>query len=236
MALKWSTIVGGLRAAGLPLACLVAVLVAGIAVVVLSHTVGGSDEPPAAPAFSKPADPAYTALDVKQKNGDTLTLIKQLGETAVQQEFVPQSGLAVERLKPITAADVQPGDWVTVVGIADDVKNFSVHFIVVFPAGTTTPADGVARSKGGFLGHEIARNALDRPILGGAVEKVQGKDVILKGPLGPITVAFGPEAKVRAFRVEPSAAGAIGEGDRLAGVFNGTSTASVLVLPPEGGF
>ena len=229
-----STVAGSIRGLALPVACLVAIVGVGGVVIGLSQTVGGSDERPPPPAFTGPAAAVITVLDVKQRNGDKLTLIKQIGETATQQEFVVTPGLAVERLRPITAADVQPGDWVTVIGIPDDVKNFSIQALIVFPAGATTSADGVARSKGGFLGHETARDPNARPIVGGVVERVTGKDIVLKGPDGSITVQFGPEAKARAYRLEAATPADVKEGDRMAAAYTGTTATSVLLLPADG--
>lgn len=232
--LRRMTTGGALRPFALPAVCLVAVIVVGLGVVLLSQTVGGSDEPPAAPAFTLPPARDTTALDVKQRTGDTVTLIKQVGDSATQQEFVITPSLAVERLVPVKPADVEAGEWLTVIGVQDDVKNFTIHYVIVLPAGGSTLSDGVARSKGGFLGDEIARDQHDRPIVGGVVQQVQGVDVVLAGPLGTITVSLGREASTRLYRVTEATGADVKDGDRLAGVFEGTKSSSILVLPPDG--
>ena len=244
------------------LGCALAVLAAGTGVIFLSQKVGGSDEPPKAKAFVAPLKSSFTALDVKSRDGGRLTLIEQKGETAVQRELILTDAVKIERLSRITPADLKVGDWVTLIGIPNEVKSFAIHSVVVLPAGAGERVDGAARSAGGFLGYEASRNANDRPLLGGTVEGVdqtpcpapgaaapggvpgQGApaqtseapvcgDIRLKVPTGSATVHIEPGG--RFYRLETVTGADVKEGDRLAGNFGSGPPATLLVLPNEGG-
>lgn len=218
------------RGAALPAVLLIALLGALIAVVVVSGNVGGEDLPPAAPPFTTPEPSPFTAVDVKQRSGAELTIVRQTLAGTAEEKLTLPAQTTVERLRLITAEEVQPGDWLTVVGIPDPVKNFSVHSLVLIPGGGSAGADGVARTAAGFAGHEVARDPRDRPIVGGTVVRVESGIIYIDGPTGEIAVSAGPEAPARLFRVEAASVEAIEEGDRLAADFGGTVSA-VLVLP-----
>ena len=231
-----------LRGLFLPLVLLGAILAVGLVVVVLSQTLGASDVPPKAPPFTAAKASAISVRDVKQKDGLKLTLIKIEGTTAVQQDVTRAAGATVERLTPILAADVRPGDQLTVFGIPNTVKNFSIRTVVVQSGGRLV--DGVARSPSGFAGHEAAKDQLDRPILGGEVIGVEGNDIRVKGPNGTMIVrtekdgvAKGNGITValvgRLYRLEPGSADAIAEGDRIAANFEAQPLGALLLLPGD---
>ncbi|MFN0146102.1 MAG: hypothetical protein ACKVT1_06295 [Dehalococcoidia bacterium] len=209
-----------------------------------------------------PLKPAYIALDVKSRDGTRLTLTEQRGETAVQQDLLLTETTRVERLRPITPDEVKAGDWVTLIGIPNEVKSFAIHTVVVVPGAGGEQVDGAMRSPAGFLGHEVSRNPNDRPLLGGIIQGVQGKPCpaptgVGQGP-GPgqpeaatptqvpecsdiqLTVSTGSATVhimtgARFYRLESVAVDDVKEGDRIAGVFSGPPPAAVLVLPNEGG-
>jgi hypothetical protein len=201
-----------------------------VAVIIVSRTVGGDDTPPPAPEFQIPDTSPYAAADVKQRSGENLTLILQTRSGTEEQrlELTPQ--MAVERLTLIDANGVQPGDWVTIVGVTNPVKNFSAHSLIVIPGGGTLAEDGLARSPLGFTGAETARDPRDRPILGGVVVRIENNVLVLQGPTSEIRVTAGPEAPARLYRIESVEIGDISEGDRIASTFDSTVEA-VLVLP-----
>ena len=236
--------------------CGVAIAAAGAGLIVLSQQVGGSDEPPKARTFAAPARSPFLALDVKSREGAQLTLIEQKGETAVQRDLALTDTMKVERLSPIAPADVKAGDWLTLIGIPNEVKSFSIHIVVVLPGSAGDSADGALRSAGGFLGHEASRNPNDRPVLGGTVEGVQETpcpspttvpggesgqrgpasgcgDIRLKVPTGVAVVHIEPGA--RFYRLETVTESAVKEGDRIAGIFTNGPPRALLVLPNEGG-
>jgi hypothetical protein len=214
------------------LVSLALLVAAGVGVVLLSQTVGGSDMPKAAPPFAAPPGAGTVALNVKSRAGSTVTAVEQKGGNAVQRDIQIPESAKIERLRPIRAADVQPGDFVTAIGIKNEYKNFAIHSIVVHPAGTGTPIDGVLKSGAGFYGHEVAKEAVDRPVFGGVVIRVSGDDLILTGPTGEAIVTASPGGRL--YRLEAATVSDIAEGDRIAGAFNPGPAAAVLVVPFEG--
>jgi hypothetical protein len=220
-----------LRAALLPAVLGLAVLGTLVAVVLVSGSVGGEGVPPPAPPFVRPPGGSISAVDVKQRTGDALTVVRQTVSGTAEETLTIPAGATVERLRLIEAGEVEPGDWLTVIGIPDPVKNFAIHSMVVIPGGGTLEADGAARSAAGFAGHEVARDPRDRPILGGQVIRVEENVIYLEGPTGEIAVTAGPEAPAKLYRFEAATPDAVEEGDRLAADFGAAAIARVLILP-----
>ena len=218
------------RSAAVPLTIGLLIIGALIAVVFLSASVGNQELPPEAPPFVTPEPPAFSAVDVKQRSGDGFIVTTQTSSGTAEEEVTVAESVVIERLTLITAESVQPGDWLTVVGIPNAVKNFSVHSMVVIPGGGTPAEDGIARTPAGFSGHEAARDPRDRPVLGGVVLRIEGNTIYLQGPTSEIAVIAGPEAPARLFRIEPVSVDDIGEGDRIGGFF-GSTVEALLVLP-----
>jgi hypothetical protein len=228
MALTAGPRAASLRGAWLPLAVLAVIVASLVAVVALSQTVGGSDAPPEPPAFAGVPPSPLTVMDVKQRDGDVLTLVRDGVETAFT---VPPEAL-IERLQPIDAGDIREGDTLTVIGIPNEVLSFSIHFIVVVD-GPTQTVDGVARSAGGFAGHEASGDRADRPVIGGVVESARGDEVVVAGPDGPVTVELNEAEPARLFRVQEVEVEAIQDGDRVAANFAAPTIGAILVMPPE---
>lgn len=220
--------VGGLM---IPLVALLAVAAAALAAWVLSRAVGGDDLPPPAPAFAGIPEASTEALTVKQRQGDTIVLSRQVGENAVEVRVPLTPATKIERLTPITAADLQDGEYLTLVGIPNEVRNFSIRSIVVMAAPATSPVGGIAQSPAGFFGHEANQDRRDRPILGGQITARDGVNVTIKNPAGDVSVAVGPEAPARLYRLEQITAEAINEGDRIGGAFRSGNPTALLVLP-----
>lgn len=205
-----------------PLGFLLVVLATLVAVVVLSQHVGQSVSRPDPPPFVLPAgDTTIQRFDVKQAGGGKLTLaVPPLkGQTAPPDyEFWPGAGTRIEVLAPLAKGTLpQPGDWVSVIGITNEVRNFSIHSVVVVPDGGSegaAGADHVKRSPGGFAGNEAAPNGADQVILGGTVDHVDGMVLTLTGPAGPINVQLTEGAPL--FRLEPGTVDEVREGDGVA--------------------
>jgi hypothetical protein len=199
-----------------PLA-LAAVLAAGIAaVILLAQRAGQSNAPPEADpfVFSGPARPA-TPLDVQLVEGEKFTLSRSQAQGQQRQNIELQLPAAtpVELLEPAVPGDIAPGDWITVIGIRNIVKSFSIHLIVVLP-GTLALEDGIVRTNLGYFGHEAARDPNDRPILSGKVIRMDGATAVLDTPGGETTLEFLADAPLRKLRTGTAAD--IGEGDRVA--------------------
>lgn len=223
-----------LRAAWAPVLTGVAVLALLGTVIVLSQSVGGDDTPSPAPPFQPPAGTTVAAADIKTVDGSRLVIVRQTRSGTEEQEIVTAPGTRVEQLAAIAPSDVAPGDWLTVVGVPNDVKNFAVYALVVIAGSPAAGADGVARSPAGFAGHEPSRDPRARPIIGGRVLAVEGNVITIEGPTGDIRVTAGPEAAARLYRIEPATVADMVEGDRLAGDFDSGPGSPLLLLPVSG--
>ena len=213
--------------AWLPPAILLGAIVIVFAVVILlARRAAEPDVPPEPAAFVPPA-PAHSvkALDVQQASGGRVSLSDGSRDVAI----VP--GARIEVLRPASAADIRPGDWLGVIGIPNEVRNFSIRSLVLLTEPGSPDAEGVVRSPGGFAGYEASRDQSERPLLGGIVEAVDGERVTLRGPTGPIAVTLTPSAPLR--RLSAGGTEDVREGDRIAFIgADGLGDArSVLVLP-----
>ena len=148
---------------------------------VLAYRAGRSDAPPEPPAFAgvQLVEPV-AVFDVQSVSAGSLSL--QGGGTAQAIQFAPPAGAAVEFLGPTTPDTIVPGEVVTVIGIPNEVKSFSIRLVVVMPPGTKLDSDGIARSPSGFAGHESERDAKERPVLSGTVTAISGKVLTLSTP------------------------------------------------------
>lgn len=185
-------------------------LLAILAVILLAWYLN-RDTLPARPAtFSMPekASPAH-AYDVKEAGANGLVLASRDG-SAELRVGVPAS---VEVIAPAPAATIAVGDWVNVVGIVDEVRNFSIRAIIALPA-TKAEADGAGRSPNGFTGMEVRTDGVERIIISGGVTKVEGDTITLVGPRGEMKLTITPRSPV--LRLAPAQAGDIAAGDRLA--------------------
>jgi hypothetical protein len=213
--------------AWLPPVLLVAAIVAAFAgVLLLAQRAAEPDVPPEPAAFQPPVPVRpVTALDVQQAAAGRLAL------SDGSRDISLADGAGIEILRPATASDIRPGDWLTVIGIPNEVRNFSIRSLVLIADPSAPDGEGVVRSTGGFAGHETSRDQSERPLLGGVVESVDGVRVVLRGPSGPVTVMLTPNAPLR--RLEQGRPDQVREGDRIA--FVGTERLSdarhVLVLP-----
>lgn len=220
----WIPLVGGLALLGILLG-----------VVVLSQSVGTDDIPPAAPPFQAPPVNPISSADVKLVDGPRLVIVRQTRAGTEEQELTVPAAARIERLQRIEPAGIRVGDWLTVIGVPNDVKYFSAQALIVIPGGGVPSTGGVVRSPAGFAGYESSRDPRTRAIIGGPVTAVDGIVVRLQGPTGEIRVTAGPEAPARLYRIEPASAEDIAEGDRIAGAFDADTLDAVLLFPVSGG-
>jgi hypothetical protein len=206
------------------LALLLAAAIA--AVILLARRASAPDVPPAPAAFQRPSPTRpVTTLDVQQAANGRLTLSDGSRDVALN------SSARIESLQPVTADAIRPGDWLAVVGIPNEVRNFSIRSLILVGNPTPADAEGVVRSPGGFAGYEVSRDQNERPLLGGTVREIRGDEILLDGPAGPLTVSLTPRAPL--YRLTESRPDDIREGDRLAFIGPGpvADATSLLVLP-----
>ena len=188
-------------AAGLLLAMLAAILL-------FARRSAATDVPPAPPPFAAPPATALPVLDVQQAGEGRLTLSDGSRDMALAP------GVAVERLRPASAGEMRPGEWLAIIGVPNEVRNLSIRSLVLIAGALAPDADGVARSPAGFAGHETARDPRERPMLGGTIERIEGNRLTLRTATGTVSVDLTPAAPLR--RLEPASSEIIREGDRLA--------------------
>lgn len=209
-----------------PAVLLALVIVAFTSVLLLARRAAAPDVPPEPPAFRAPS-PArpITSLDVQQAAGGRLTLSDGSRDAQLAQ------GARVEVLRPAQPTEVHTGDWLAVIGVPNEVRNFSIRSLVLLADPSTPDAEGVVRSPGGFAGHEASRDQSERPLLGGVVSSFDGRRITVQGPAGPLAVDLSPNAPLR--RLVEGRPDQIAEGDRIAfPAGNPISDArGVLVLP-----
>jgi hypothetical protein len=208
-----------------PLVLIAGIIVAALVVIGLARRAGAPDVPPEPEEFQPPtAVRPTTALDVQQAADGRLTLSDGSANVTLRPDA------KVEVLTPAGATDIRTGDWLAVIGIPNEVRNFSIRSLVLIDSATPPDLEGIVRSQGGFAGHEAARDQAERPLLGGRVTAVDGPRVTLEGPTGAMTVDLTDRAPL--FRLTQGSADAIREGDRIAIPAGSVADAgAVLVLP-----
>lgn len=196
----------------LPSLLAAALLLMAVAAALLARR-GRDQAPPVAGPFTPPgpARPAL-ALDVQQARGGDFTLGGPGGTVAA----APAAGAAIILAQPATTVDVAAGDWLTIVGVPNEIYNFAIRQAVIIPAalGATPDADGIPRLTGGFAGHEANRDARERPLLAGRVERTAGGTLVIAGPAGPVTLDVAQPGLL--YRLGAASAAEIREGDRVA--------------------
>jgi hypothetical protein len=204
---------------------------AAIAVVVLAGQ-GQDTSPPKPGAFVLPA-PARPAIaaDVQQVRGSTLTLGGSGGN--VEVSLAPSVPVYVLERTDLRAA---AGDWVTVVGIWNEVLNFTIRQVIILPAslGASIDAEGIPRLASGLAGHEANRDAVERPLAAGKVEQATGPSITLTLRGRPATIDAANGSPI--FRLRAAGTDAIREGDRIAYIpvrdgAGADEAEAVLVLP-----
>lgn len=179
----------------------------------LAHRASQSDAPPEPAPFAGLAkvNPT-TPFDVEDANAGTVNL--QSGLSAQSLQITLRSSAPVELLEAAAPSTIVPGEILTLFGIPNEVKSFSIRLIVVMPRDSPLDGDGIARSPAGFAGHESERDQAERPILSGTVTSISGGTVSLTTSAGPVTVDLEPTAPLR--RLRAGGPGDLKPADRLA--------------------
>ncbi|OAI44471.1 hypothetical protein AYO38_02080 [bacterium SCGC AG-212-C10] len=214
-----------------PIAVLAALLLVFGAIIVLSRRAAVSDAPAEAGPFQIPAlaHPVDT-WDVGDGDSSRLLLARGSGGNSESRELAFAAGMSFEGLVPGALEDVKVGDWLTAIGVPNDVRSFAVKQMVLIPGGGKPDEDGFLRSPGGFTGSEAARSTAEKPFAGGTVEAINGTVVTVRGLAGEMQFDILPNAPLRILR--KIATSDIQPGDRIAFAAGANeATMSVLVLP-----
>ncbi|MGH2632344.1 MAG: hypothetical protein ACRDG3_02935, partial [Tepidiformaceae bacterium] len=200
----------------MPVALVLITVATLVAVIVLSRVVGNEHLRPEAPPFTYSPSQGYARFSVKEATAEKLTVVGDTPDGApapAPQDLVPGPATKIEALQPLDAANIAVGDWVAVIGIPNEVRNFSIHAIVDMPDSGEPGADHVLHSPGGFAGNEASPNAADRVIFGGPVTAIDGTTLTLGGAGGPISLTLATAPPL--YRLETVPLSAIHDGDRV---------------------
>jgi hypothetical protein len=214
-----------------PLVVLVVLIAVLGAIIVLSRRAGTSDAPPEAGPFQRPALTHPTeAWDVSDSDGSRLALARGSGGNSSSRDLPLVDTMSFDGLLPATIADVQVGDWITAIGVPNDVRSFAIKAMVDIPGGGTPDHDGFLRTPGGFAGNEALRDPVQQPFAGGVVQSIDGTTVTVQGLAGTMQFDILPGAPLR--KLKKIAASDIHPGDRVAYASGADeSTMAVLVFP-----
>lgn len=197
---------------------LAVVLLAIIAtVVVLAQQAGETGAPPKPAAFEPPREALEVVVyDVQGVTDGAITFAADLEST--DDLMIPVTA-RVERLTAMGFAEVKPGDWATVIGVVNGVRNYTIGSVVIMDGFRATSGDTELRSPGGFLGYEAARDLQQRVIVAGLVDSVEEGRFTITTPGGPVSVwlegteAAGPPPFLH---LDESSVADIRTGDRVA--------------------
>ena len=203
----------------IPVALAALMVAAAIAIVLVAGRQGAVDAPPLPADFilASPIGESYRVFDVREVRGSTVTISSL---TASDDELLEVQFSATARLELLdhaTLDDIALGQWVTVIGVPNEVFNFSIISIIIFSEFSPAPGN-LAITPGGFYGHEagrsLSKNDVLRPVLGGEVIAIGEESVTLTGPDGDITLQIFPGAPL--FILTQATVSDILSGDRLA--------------------
>lgn len=180
----------------------VLIVVVLAAVVALAQRSGGSGAPPRPGAFVGPVDPRpFVVYSVQQVSGGNIIFGSGEGQPVRDVSIGPSTAVEVLRAEPFDG--IQVGDWVTLIGVPNNVRTFALRGIVVISSPDADRYNGFALTAGGFLGHEVSRDRAERPAVGGLVTAIGASSLTLEAPEGraPVTVNVDPENLPTVFRV-----------------------------------
>jgi len=215
---------------------LAALLVAALVlVVVLASKAAQPDTPPALKEFGAPVgEHPFVAYDVERFAGGALVVSGGVGANKKESaQITPPASVRVEVLELVQPPAYRAGDWITIIGVPNQVKSFAIRAVVLLATPGAPDRDGIARTPAGFAGSEAERDSRERPILGGTVDRTEGSTVTLKTSSGPIAVELGATAPFR--RSRPGTMDDIREGDRIAFFLNEGKPDFSAVLVMKGG-
>jgi hypothetical protein len=195
---------------------LFALLIAGlIALFLFAREAGKSEEPPQPPAFVAPELKTYTAFDVEGNAGGKLKVSSGRAEDASSSDLDLPAGTRVWFMEPAEAADIKPPLKVNVIGIPNEVRNYTLRMMVfAAPEGPITFEEPFIPLFDGFFGHEPSRDLRERVVLSVLLESFDGRNGVTSTANGPGTLYVDPGAPVRLVRSGSPAE--IQPGDRIA--------------------
>lgn len=188
----------------------------GVVITLLFVAIATQDDalPPDPGPFVPPASANPTlSFDVERAEAGVLALAIGQDTAREELEVTLVETDSVEFLELIEPSAVNVGDWATVIGVKNDVRNFSVKMVLVVAGGGEPDADGWLRTGTGFLGHEAARDAREVPIFAGRVAEVRENELVIDSGAS-LVIAVNPGGPLRMLR--SGAPAEIADGDRIA--------------------
>lgn len=230
-------------------AAVVFALILGLgAIVFLSSRANTTEAPPGVAAFATPIPvrPVF-GFDVRQATPGSFQLASAGQASGQERTLTITPNIKWEILEPVSETEIVVGDWLTVIGVPNAVRAFSIRSVVVFPATSTPGEDGLLRSSNGFSGYEAARDPVEKPILSGKVIRLSQREgttetargsvpatytvVTIQAPGGEVDIDLQNGKEFALHRVAPSDATAVQDGDRLAFAATDGEPQAILILP-----
>ena len=176
------------------------------AVVLLAQRSGGTGAPPQPGPFVMPeVSRPMVIYSVQQASGGNIVFGS--GEGQPVRDVSISEGTRIDLLVDAPFESIEVGDWVTLIGVPNNVRTFALRGIVVIPEPGSERVNGFALTPGGFLGFEVSRDTAERPAVGGIVTAVGANTLTLAAPEGrtDFTVNADPENPPTVQRVEEGA-------------------------------
>jgi len=211
-----------------------------VTVLVLAQRAGVSGAPPKPAPFEPPREALEVVVYDVQSVTDGTIVFGASDVDSTEGVAIP-AGARVERLSAMGFDEVRAGDWATVIGVVNGVRNYTIGSVVIMDGSPARSGDTELRSPGGFLGYEAARDPQHRVIIAGLIESVEDGRFLITTPGGPVSVwleeteGAGPPPFLR---LSESSSADVRTGDRVA--FPATlegkvdpAAAAVLVLDAD---
>jgi len=214
---------------------LVVVFVAALAgVLVLARQAAESDAPPEPKAFAGAPPAGWLTYDVERAEAGQLRLVAGGGKQSEAIDLAIGAETPVWLLEPASLSDLGAPLVVNVIGIPNEVRNFTIRLLAFGPAtGSEALTAEFVPLAGGFAGHETSQDARERPVVSGIAERFDGAIGFVRTASGQVTIEIEPGAPVRLLR--QGGAGEIKAGDRVAFLRDADGgpdlSGGVLVLP-----
>ncbi|MGI8553927.1 MAG: hypothetical protein ACR2PL_24550 [Dehalococcoidia bacterium] len=142
----------------------------------------------------------------------------------------------IEILSPDSATSIQPGDWLSVGAVANQVNSFAIKQVLVISAAeaaTLPDPNRPPRSRNGFTGFEGEQDPHVVPSVYGQVRGVANGILTLAGPTGAVTFRLPPQSAI--LRLAAGEVSGIHDGDRLVylGGADAASAKAILARPRQ---
>ena len=220
----------------LPAVLFVVTFAALAGIVLMAREAGKSEAPPQPQAFVPPPALPYAAFDVEASSAGKLRVASGDASDRSAADLELPAGTRVWRLEPVTAAELTPPLIANVVGIPNEVRNYTLRMLIFAPPTGAVSFDTAYLSLAdGFFGNETSRDPREEVVSSALLESFDGREGVTRTANGPGTLFVAEGAP--AWILRPIEFAEIEPGDRIAvhKAADGSPDVSRGVLVLEGG-